>query len=32
MLSTLIIVFREVLEAMLVVGIATVAAREVNIS
>jgi len=32
MLSTLIIVFREVLEAMLVVGIATAAAREVNIS
>jgi len=31
MLSTLIIVFREVLEAMLVVGIATAAAREVNI-
>jgi len=28
MLSTLIIVFREVLEAMLVVGIATAAARE----
>ncbi|MBL4774545.1 MAG: FTR1 family protein [Mariprofundus sp.] len=32
MLATLIIVFREVLEAMLVVGIATAAAREVNIS
>ncbi|MDX8387866.1 MAG: FTR1 family protein [Ghiorsea sp.] len=32
MLSTLIIVFREVLEAMLVVGIATAAAREVNIA
>jgi len=32
MLSTLIIVFREVLEAMLVVGIATAAAHEVNIS
>ena len=32
MLSTLIIVFREVLEAMLVVGIATAAAREVHIS
>jgi len=32
MLSTLIIVFREVLEAMLVVGVATAAAREVNIS
>ncbi|MDQ6981760.1 MAG: FTR1 family protein, partial [Mariprofundus sp.] len=31
MLSTLIIVFREVLEAMLVVGIATAAAREANI-
>jgi len=31
MLSTLIIVFREVLEAMLVVGIATAAAREVSI-
>jgi len=32
MLSACIIVFREVLEAMLVVGIATAAAREVNIS
>lgn len=32
MLSTLIIVFREVLEAMLVVGIATAAAREANIA
>jgi len=32
MLSTLIIVFREVLEAMLVVGVATAAAREVNIA
>lgn len=32
MLSTLIIVFREVLEAMLVVGIATAAAREVSIA
>jgi len=32
MLATLIIVFREVLEAMLVIGIATAAAREVNIS
>jgi len=31
MLSTLIIVFREALEAMLVVGIATAAAREVHI-
>jgi len=31
MLSTLIIVFREVLEAMLVVGIATAAGREVNV-
>jgi len=31
MLSTLIIVFREVLEAMLVVGVATAAAREANI-
>jgi len=31
MLSTLIIVFREVLEAMLVVGIATAAAREAQI-
>jgi len=32
MLSTLIIVFREVLEAMLVVGVATAAAKEVNIA
>jgi len=32
MLSTLIIVFREVLEAMLVVGIATAAAREAHIA
>ncbi len=32
MLSTLIIVFREVLEAALVVGIATAAAREANIA
>jgi len=32
MLSTLIIVFREVLEAMLVVGIATAAAREAQIA
>ncbi|MDQ6956397.1 MAG: FTR1 family protein, partial [Mariprofundaceae bacterium] len=32
MLSTLIIVFREVLEAMLVVGVASAAAREVNIA
>ncbi len=32
MLSTLIIVFREVLEAMLVVGIAMAAAREANIA
>jgi len=32
MLSTFIIVFREVLEAMLVVGIASAAAREVGIS